>query len=115
MSDNKESLAKSFNMIENSMEKMWDMWLVSLGSLSWTQEQIENMTRKQLDQNKAAREELIKLVEDLSKQMRRNQEQFQKMVEEAVMNTYEHINYANQNLISDLSKKVDDLSKKVEK
>ena len=115
MSDNKESLAKSFNMIENSMEKMWDMWLVSLGSLSWTQEQIENMTRKQLDQNKAARDELIKLVEDLSKQMRRNQEQFQKMVEEAVMNTYEHINYANQSLISDLTKKVDDLSKKVEK
>lgn len=115
MSDNKESLAKSFNMIENSMEKMWDMWLVSLGSLSWTQEQIENMTRKQLDQNKSAREELIKLVEDLSKQMRRNQEHFQKMVEEAVMNTYEHINYANQNLISDLAKKVDDLSKKVEK
>jgi len=115
MTENKESLAKSFNMIENSMEKMWDMWLVSLGSLSWTQEQIENMTRKQLDQNKSAREELIKLVEDLSKQMRRNQEQFQKVVEEAVMNTYEHINYNNQNLIGDLSKKVDDLAKKVAK
>ncbi|MBP1707435.1 MAG: hypothetical protein H6Q39_1159 [Chloroflexi bacterium] len=115
MADNKEGLVKSFNMIENSMEKMWDMWLVSLGSLSWTQDQIENMTRKQLDQNKSAREEMIKLVEDLSKQMRRNQEQFQKIIEEAVMNTYEHINYTNQNLISDLSKKVEDLSKKVEK
>ena len=113
MTDNKESLAKSFNMIENSMEKMWDMWLVSLGSLSWTQEQMENMTRKQLDQNKAAREEMIKLVEDLSKQTRRNQEQFQKVVEEAVMNTYEHINYTNQNLIGDLQKKVDDLGKKL--
>lgn len=115
MSDNKENLAKSFNMIENSMEKMWDMWLVSLGSLSWTQDQIENMTRKQLDQNKAAREELIRLVEDLSKQMRRNQEQFQKLVEEAVMSTYEQVDYANKNLIEDLSKKVEDLSKKVEK
>lgn len=115
MSDNKESLTKSFNMIENSVEKMWDMWLVSLGSLSWTQEQLENMTRKQLDQNKAARDELLKLVEDLSKQMRRNQQQFQKMVEEAVMNTYEHINYTNQNIISDLNKKVDDLVKKVDK
>jgi len=111
MTDNKENLAKSFNMIENSMEKMWDMWLVSLGSLSWTQEQMENMTRKQLDQNKSAREELIKLVEDLNKQTRRNQEQFQKVVQEAVMNTYEHINYTNQNLIGDLQKKVDDLGK----
>jgi polyhydroxyalkanoate synthesis regulator phasin len=112
MKDNKKNLAKSFNMIDNSMEKMWDMWLVSLGSLSSTQEQIEDMTRKQLDQNKAAREEMLKLVEDLSKQMRRNQEQFQKIVEETVMNTYEHINYTNQSLIGDLSKKVDDLAKK---
>lgn len=113
MTDNKKGLAKSFNLIENSMEKMWDMWLVSLGSLTWTQEQMENMTRKQLDQNKAAREEMIILVEDLNKQAHINQEQFQKVVEEAVMNTYEHINYTNQELIGDLQKKVDDLTKKL--
>ena len=113
MTDNKESLAKSFAMMDNSTEKMWDMWLVSLGSLSWTQEQIENMNRKQLDQNKAAREDMIKLVEELSKQMRRNQEQFRKIVEETVLNTYEHINYTNQNIIGDLSKKVDEMAKKV--
>lgn len=110
--DNQESLAKSFGMMENTMEKMWDMWLVSLGSLSWTQEQIENMTRKQLDQNKTAREDMIKLVEELSKQMRRNQEQFRKIVEETVLNTYEHINYTNQSIIGDLTKKVDELTKK---
>jgi len=113
MTDNKESLAKSFAMMDNSTEKMWDMWLVSLGNLSWTQEQIENMNRKQLDQNKAAREDMIKLVEELSKQMRRNQEQFRKIVEETVLNTYEHINYTNQNIIGDLSKKVDEMAKKV--
>jgi len=115
MAENKDSLMTSFSMIENSLEKMWDMWLVSLGSLSWTQDQIENMTRKQLDQNKAAREEMMKLVEDLSKQMRRNQEQFQTIVEEAVMNTYEQINVTNKGMFSDLTKKVEDLSKKAEK
>jgi len=115
MAENKDSLMKSFSMIENSLEKMWDMWLVSLGSLSWTQDQIENMTRKQLDQNKAAREEMIKLVEDLSKQMRRNQEQFQTIVEEAVMNTYQQIDVTGKGMFSDLTKKVEDLSKKVEK
>lgn len=112
MSENKESFAKNFNMIENSMEKMWDMWLVSLGSLSWTQDQLEDMTRKQLDQNKAAREELIKLVEDLGKQMRGSQEQFQKMVEQTVLSTYEQINSSSQANIDDLTKKVDELYKK---
>ncbi len=115
MADNKENMAKSFNMMENSMDKMWDMWMVGLGSISWAQEQMEHMTRKQLDQNKAAREEMIKLVEDLAKQTRRNQEQFQKMVEEAVISTYDQINVANHQIMQDLTKKVDDLAKKVEK
>src|SRR5665647_967318 len=99
MIDNKVSLAQSLSLIDNSMDKMWDMWLVSLGSLSWTQDQIDDMTRKQLDQNQAARQDMLKLVEDLHKQMRRNQEQYHKMVEETVMNTYQHINYTNQSLI----------------
>jgi len=110
--DNQESLVKNFDMIENSVEKVWDVWLVNLGNLAWTQDQIDNMSRKQLDQNKADREEMIKLVEDLSRQMRMNQEQFRNIVEENVMNTYEHINYTNQNIMGDLGKKVDELSKK---
>ncbi|HCF50045.1 MAG TPA: hypothetical protein DER60_07165 [Syntrophomonas sp.] len=114
MDNAKENLNRSFNMMENSVGKMWDMWLMSIGSLTWTQEQIENITRKQLDQNKTAREEMMRLVEDLSKQARINQEQFQKIVEETVMNTYQHINLANNTLIQDLSKKVDELAKKVE-
>lgn len=115
MIDNKVSLAQSLSLIDNSMDKMWDMWLVSLGSLSWTQDQIDDMTRKQLDQNQAARQDMLKLVEDLHKQMRRNQEQYHKMVEETVMNTYQHINYTNQSLISNLAKKADELAKTVEK
>jgi polyhydroxyalkanoate synthesis regulator phasin len=110
MSDNKKSSAKSFTMIDNSMEKMWDMWLVSLGSLSGTQDQIEDLTKKQLDRNKAARQELNKVGEELSKQMRRNQEQVQSLVKETVLNNYEHLYCSNQNLVSELSKKVDDLS-----
>lgn len=115
MADNKENLAKSFSVMENSMEKMWDMWLVSLGNVSSTQDQIEIMTRKQLDQNRTAREEMIKMVEDLSKQMRKNQGQFQKMVEEAILGSYEGMSSTSQSLISSLSNKVDELAKKVEK
>ena len=114
MVNSKESLAKNFNMIESSMDKMWDMWLVSMNSLSWTQEQMENMARKQLDQNKTAREEMIKLVEELSKQMRRNQGQFQKMVEEAITNTYTHINHGSQSMFADLTKQVEGLVKKAD-
>lgn len=115
MNDTKEGLEKSFTMIENSMEKMWDMWIQSLGRFSGNQEQMETMTKKLRDQNKAAREELIKLVEDLSAQTRRNQEQFQKVVEESVTRTYQQINTNTQELMGDLSKRVEDLAKKTEK
>ncbi|MDD4775649.1 MAG: hypothetical protein PHG75_03990 [Syntrophomonas sp.] len=107
MANNKVNMTKSLNMMENSMEKMWDMWLVGLGSISWAQEQMENMTRKQLDQNKAAREEMMKLVEELARQTRRNQEQFQQMVEEAVVSAYDQVNGANQQIIKDMTKKAE--------
>lgn len=112
MMNSKESIAKNFNMIENSMERMWDMWLVNLGSLSWTQDQMENTTRKLLDQNKSAREDMLKMMEDLSKQMRKNQEQLQKFVEEAFTNTYEQMNYTNQGMMSEFSNKVVDMTQK---
>ncbi|HWP98069.1 MAG TPA: phasin family protein [Syntrophomonadaceae bacterium] len=114
MTDSKETMSKSFAMIETSMEKMWDMWLVSLGSFSWTQEQIENMTRKYLDQNKTARGENIKMVEEMSKQVQRNQQQLQKIVEEAVTHAYGSMNTANLNVMQDIAKRVDELAKKVE-
>jgi len=104
MNDNMERLTRSFNMLENSMEKMWDMWRVGLGGLSWTQDQIENLTRQQLDRNKAVREEMVKMMEDLTQQMRKNQEQFQKLIEESVMNAYEQVNYVNKSLAGQLNK-----------
>lgn len=30
MANSKENLARSFGMMEKSMEKMWDLWLVGL-------------------------------------------------------------------------------------
>jgi len=73
-----ENIDKTFAMLENSTEKIWDMWLVTLGSMSWTQEQIENMGRKYLEQRKVAREEANKVIEELTNQAKKNQQQMQK-------------------------------------
>jgi hypothetical protein len=51
---NQENLNKSFAMADSAFEKMWDMWLVGLGSMSWSQEQLENMAKKYLEQRKTA-------------------------------------------------------------
>lgn len=89
MADSKEYLEKNMDMLESATNTMWDMWLGSLKSLSWTQDQIENMARTQLDQNKDMREEWLRLAEDLIKQMRANQEQFQSMFGGAMIGNYD--------------------------
>jgi len=109
-----ENIDKTFAMLENSTEKIWDMWLVTLGSMSWTQEQIENMGRKYLEQRKVAREEANKVIEELTNQAKKNQQQMQKMIQEAVANAFDNLEIPTFNYIDDLSKKVDELSKKVD-
>jgi polyhydroxyalkanoate synthesis regulator phasin len=112
--NNSETLSRSFSIAEGSVEKLWDMWLMSLGSFSWSQEQMENAARKYLDERKIAREDATKLIEELTSQTKNNQQQFQKMIQDAVINAFENINIPTFNYIDDLSKKIDDLSKKVQ-
>ena len=65
--------------------QMWDMWLVGLGSLSWTQNEFENATRKQLGEMKAAREDLTKVAKDMGKQAAKNQISIMQALEDAVI------------------------------
>jgi polyhydroxyalkanoate synthesis regulator phasin len=108
-----EKLNQSFAMGDNMMEKFWDMWLVSLGSMSWSQEQLENMVQKYLEQRKIAREESTKIVEELMGQVKKNQSQMQTMMQEAVKAAFENMDFANFDFMG-VSKKVDELSKKVD-
>jgi len=110
-----ENLAKSFTVADNMVEKFWDMWQISLGSLSWTQEQFETMAKKYLEQRKVAREECSKVMEELMKQVKNNQVQMQTMVQQAVKNTFDNVDVPVYNFFEDLNKKVENLSKKVDK
>lgn len=109
-----ENLNKNFAVADSVMEKLWDMWLVSLGSFSWSQEQFEDMVKKYLDQRKTAREESTKVVEEMMQQVRKNQMQMQSMIQEAVKAAMENIDIPNFSTVDDLKKKVDELSKKVD-
>lgn len=111
----KENMEKSFGMLETAMEKYWDMWLVGLGSMSWSQEQLENMVRKYLEQRKMAREESTKIVEEMLQQVKKNQMQLQNMVKEAVASALENANFPTYvSAVDELKKKVDELSQKME-
>ncbi len=111
---NNEKLNQTFSMADNMVEKFWDMWLVSLGSMSWSQEQLENMVKKYLEQRKNTREEAAKVVEELMVQVKKNQVQMQTMMQEAVKAALENVELPNFDYM-DMNKKIDELAKKVEK
>lgn len=113
-SKTQENLKKSFAMSENLIEKYWDMLQVSLGSLSWSQDQLESMTKKYMEQSKLAREENNKLMEELMKQIKNNQVQLHNMVKQAINTTMETVDVPGYNYFEELSKKVEALSKKVD-
>ena len=92
MVDSKQNLAKNMSMASNAADKVWDLWLASLNTYDWNQEKLNNMVRVHLDLNKAARQDTIHMLQETATQMRRNQGQFQKMFEEAMLNAYEPFN-----------------------
>lgn len=115
MMNAKESMERTFTMFDSAMEKYWDMWLVGLGSMSWSQEQLENMVKKYLEQRKMAREESTKIIEEMMQQVKKNQMQMQGMVKEAVASALENVNFPTYvSAVDELKKKVDELSKKME-
>ncbi|MDI9447930.1 MAG: phasin family protein [Bacillota bacterium] len=110
----KDIVENTFTVAENMTDKYWDMWLVGLGSVSWSQEQLDTMIKKYNEQIKIAREENIKVIEELVQQVKKNQMQMQNMIQDAVKAAMENIEVPNFNTLDDLQKKVDELSKKVE-
>ncbi|NLT19491.1 MAG: phasin family protein [Syntrophomonadaceae bacterium] len=110
----KDVVENTFTVAENMIDKYWDMWLVGLGSVSWSQEQFDTMIKKYNEQVKIARDENIKVIEELIQQVKKNQTQMQNMVQEAVKAAMENIEIPNFNTLEELQKKVDELSKKVE-
>ncbi len=109
-----DNYKKSFAVADSVIEKFWDMWLIGLGSISWSQEQFNNMMKTYMDRSKLAREEGTKVTEELMNQVKNNQMQIQKMIQESVNAAMENVNIPNLNYFEELSKKIEELSKKVE-
>jgi polyhydroxyalkanoate synthesis regulator phasin len=105
MLDSRDNLTNGFNMVESTIERMWEMWSVGMNTINWTQNQLENMAVRQLEMSKIARDESLKLVQEMAQQIRKNQEQFQKMAEDVMLKTYQQFNLGSFSLNQDNSSK----------
>lgn len=114
MLNNSENLEKLFSTMGNTAERLWEISLVTLGSMAWNQDQVETLMKNYLDQRKMARAEGTKLMEEITNRARTNQQQFQKMIEESMVGIFGSLSIPKFNYLDDLTKRVDDLSNKVD-
>ena len=75
---------QSGQMATTAVGTAWDSWLATLGMVSWTQDQAEKVTRQLMEQGRVSREEGLRLTRDLLEQVKRNQAELQRMIQEGV-------------------------------
>lgn len=111
-----ESFNRYMEISNNIYEKMWDMWMMSMGSFSWTQDQVSDYYKSFLDRMQLASAENAKTSEDLLKQVKDSQTQMRSIFEESVNTTFSNIQQMPvYDYFSQLNQKISDLSSKVDK
>lgn len=109
----KDNLNTLFSNAESTAERFWEISLITLGSIAWNQEQIENFLRKCLDQKKLARDQSTRLMEEMFNQAKKNQQQIQCMIQDSVVGAFGKLDIPTLSYYDELAKKIDELSKKV--
>lgn len=112
MADNKENVTRSMDMFNSAADRIWDMWITGLNSINTNADQIDSITRSQLDMARSARQEFLKQMEEMAKQMRQNQTQLMKFMEDSMLTGFDQFNQTTQSLTKDITQKVEELSKK---
>ena len=109
--NSQEQLTKSFAAADDLVKKFWDMWMVGLGSVTWTNEQMETMAKKYLEQRQQAREESGRVIEELIKQVQNNSSTSQKLVQDTVSSLFSTVDTPFSAFFDDFTKKMQELAK----
>lgn len=100
---------KTFSMADCFVERFWDMLNLSMGSLAWSNEQMEQITKKYMDQRRTAIEEGTKVFEQMVKQVQNDQNSMRKMFRETIKCSVENTDNPVLNYLTDINKKVSEL------
>lgn len=89
-------------------------WQANLNTFAWSQEEAEKLLVKMIDQQKLTREDAKRVMEESLTQIKKNQDQLLKLIMEGVEASFTTFGLPTQAQISELSKKIDELTRKLE-
>jgi len=105
------NVEKTFKMADSFVDRFWDMFNLSIGSFAWSNEQMEQITKKFMDQRRTAIEEGSKVIEQIVKQVQNDQNSMRKMVRETIKCTVKNTDSSVFSYLADINKKVSELSR----
>lgn len=114
MASSFDSISRYMEMSTNIYEKVWDMWMIGMGSFTWGQDQMSDYYKTYLDRIQLANSENAKASEDILKQVKDSQNQMRTIVEESVNAAFSNIQIPGIEYFSELNKRISDLSTKVD-
>jgi|GEM_PF-1132373 len=104
------NVEKTFTLADCFVDRIWDMWHLSMGSFAWSSEQMERIANKCIDQRRTAIEEGSKVIEQIVKQVKTDQDSMRNMIRDTIKCTIENTNNPLMGYLENLNKKVAELS-----
>jgi polyhydroxyalkanoate synthesis regulator phasin len=110
-----QSLAESVGRFNTSAaETGIEAWSSAAGLFFWWQDQAERATRAWLDQWRTTRDQAQSLQADVADQIRRNQAEVQRMMQDAVEGNLSNAQQLQQSTLDEMQRRMDEMTEQME-
>jgi polyhydroxyalkanoate synthesis regulator phasin len=110
-----QRFAESAGHFSTSMaEAGIEAWSSAAGLFFWWQDQAELATRTWLDQWRTTREQAQSLQADVANQIRRNQAEMQRMMQDAVEGNLSNAQQLQQSTLDEMQRRMDEMTEQME-
>ncbi len=109
-----KAVMDSWQVANSQASKFMETWLSMCGGMSWSQDQMEKTFEQYVKRGMIAQQDALKMVKDTTERAIKNQQEFYRIVKEATVEALDNVHIPALTYIDNLSKKIDELEKKVE-
>jgi polyhydroxyalkanoate synthesis regulator phasin len=110
-----QSFAESAGRFNTSaVEAGIEAWSSAAGLFFWWQDQAEHATRMWLNQWRISREQAQSLQADMVEQIRRNQAEMQRMMQDAVAGNLSNAQQLQQSTLDEMQRRMDEMTEQME-
>ncbi|MGE5397690.1 MAG: hypothetical protein ACM3MK_09195 [Chitinophagales bacterium] len=90
-----ENMANTFEMMVSYNQRLWDLWMTNLGSLSWLNEKSEKIMQDFMGQAKTVWQENARVFQEMMNNCRQNQDSIREMYKDAMVFMADNLRFSS--------------------